>query len=364
MADIQKRTKRNGKISYTARIRVRGYKTMTASFERLTDARSWANEHEAQMKRGKRIKDVEARKHTLAELIERYIEHELPKRKSDHQKFEMHLNWWKDKIGAYLLSDITSSLLSQYKDILTKEPSRQNKLRSNATVNRYMATLSIVLGKAYKEWEWLEENPMIRVSKNKEGRGRIRFLSAEEQKTLLQACSEASNPLLYLLVVLALSTGARLNELLYLTWNDVNLAGDTPTLYFMDTKNGENRAVPLTGYALELLKERAKIRKINTKLVFARTDGTKPVDIRKQWEKALGNSGVKDFRFHDLRHTAASNLAMNGASLLEIAEILGHKTLAMVKRYSHLTKKHTASVLGNMTAQMFEGVGKQDGQYN
>ncbi len=366
MADIQKRKKKDGKISYTARIRVKGYPTISASFERLTDARSWAAEKESMMKRGRKIKEIESRKHTLAELIDRYIEYELPKRKSDHKKFQTHLSWWKNKIGAYLLSDITSSLLSQCKDELSKEPSPKFKLdskgnrvetyRSPATVNRYIATLSIVLSKAYKEWEWLEENPMSKVAKFKENRGRTRFLSEEEQTSLLLACKEMSNPLIYLLVVLALSTGARLGELLSLTWDNVNLNSDEPMLYFMETKNGENRAVPLTGYALELLKEHSKIRKLNSKLVFARNDGTKPADLRWQWEKALEKSGIKNFRFHDLRHTAASNLAMNGASLLEIGEILGHKTQAMTKRYSHLTKKYTASVLERANKAMFKNI--------
>ena len=185
MADIQKRKKKDGKISYTARIRVKGYPTISASFERLTDARSWAAEKESMMKRGRKIKEIESRKHTQAELIDRYIEYELPKRKSDHKKFQTHLSWWKNKIGAYLLSDITSSLLSQCKDELSKEPSPKFKLdskgnrvetyRSPATVNRYIATLSIVLSKAYKEWEWLEENPMSKVAKFKENRGRTRF---------------------------------------------------------------------------------------------------------------------------------------------------------------------------------------------
>ena len=354
MAWVQKREKKNGKTTYTALIRVKGYPAMSATFERLTDARSWAAENEAQMKRGKRIKDVEARKHTLAELIDRYIEHELSKRKTDHQKIEMHLNWWKDKIGAYLLSDVTSSLLSQCKDKLSKEPGGRGEPRSNATVNRYIASLSVVLSKAYKEWEWLDENPMSRVSKHKESKGRTRFLSDDEQQALLHACKEMSNPLIYLIVVLALSTGARFSELHTLTWNNVTLTGDNPMLFFMDTKNGENRAVPLTGYALELLKEHSRVRKLNSKLVFARPDGKQPVDLRWQWERALENSGVKDFRFHDLRHTAASNLAMNGASLLEIGEILGHKTPTMTKRYAHLTKKHTASVLERANNAMFQ----------
>ena len=311
------------------------------------------------MKRGKHLKDVEAKKHTFAELIDRYIKYELPDRKSDHQKFEMQLNWWKDKLGAYLLSDITASLLSEYRDILQKEPSvkelkdgtKLEKSRSNATINRYMAALSIALTKASREWEWLEENPMIKVTKKKESRGRLRFLSDDEHNELLKACEQASNPLIHLLVVVALSTGARFSEILYLKWNEVDLK--RKVFYFMDTKNGENRAVPISLKAYKLLKEHSKIRKINTGYVFARFDGKKPIDLRHQWEEVIKNANLTNFRFHDLRHTAASYLAMNGATLVEISDILGHKTMQMVKRYSHLTQKHTADILERMNEKQF-----------
>ncbi len=362
MAEIKKRQKKNGKVSYTASIRIKGYPALNATFERLSDARQWVQENEPKMKRGKRLKDVEARKHTLAELIDRYIEFELPNRKSDNQKFEMQLNWWKNKMGAYLLSDITPALLSEYRDKLQKEPSvkelkdggKIGKLRSNATVNRYMASLSIALTKASREWEWMEENPMFKVTKKTETRGRIRFLSDEERNELLKACEQASNQLIYLLVVIALSTGARFSEILNIKWSEIDLK--RKTFYFMDTKNGENRAVPISAKAYELLTQHSKVRKINSEYVFTRPDGKKPVDLRHQWDEAVKKAKLKDFRFHDLRHTAASYLAMDGATLVEISEILGHKTMQMVKRYSHLTQKHTAEVLERMNEKQFNNM--------
>lgn len=362
MAWIQKRTDKKGKIKYTALIRIKGYPAMSATFDRMTDAKLWVADNETKMKKGKHIKDAEAKKHTLAELIDRYIEFELPKRKSDHRKYEMHLLWWKDKIGAYLLSDIKPSLLSKYKEILSKEPSpkatKSHILRSGATVNRYMASLSIVLTKAYKEWEWIDENPMIKVSKNKESRGRTRFLSTDEQKALLDACRESTNPLLYTLVILALSTGARYGELVNLKWENVKFddAAQDVTLYLMNTKNGDNRSVTIDNIGYKLLKEHSKVRKLNTKLVFARADGKKPYDLRRQWENALIKAKISDFHFHDLRHTTASNLAMGGAGLRDIAEILGHKTLSMVQRYAHLTKKYSTNILKTLNEKQFEGI--------
>ena len=195
---------------------------------------------------------------------------------------------------------------------------------------------------------------MFKVSKKKESRGRIRFLSDDERDRLLKACEEASNPLIYLLVVIALSTGARFSEILNLKWENVDLK--RKMFYFMDTKNSENRAVPISSKAYELIKKHSKVRKINSDYVFARPDGKKPTDLRFQWEEAVKKAELTDFRFHDLRHTAASYLAMNGATLVEISEILGHKTMQMVKRYSHLTQTHTAEVLERMNEQQFKSL--------
>ena len=362
MAWIQERIKKNGKKSYTALIRIKGYPPMSATFSRKTDAMIWAGENESKMHIGKHIKGYEAQKHTLNELIDKYIKDELPKRKTNQKSFYAQLMWWNNKIGAYTLNLITPNLLSKYRDILANEPNvRATKnlfKKSNATVNRYMACLSIVLTKAYKEWEWIDENPMLKVEKLKENKGRTRFLSKDEQEALLNACKDSKSPLLYLLVVLALATGARHGELSNLTWDNVKFnQNSTVTLYLMDTKNGENRTVTIDNLGYELLKQHAKIRKINSKFVFARPDGKKPYDLRKQWEQALKKANISNFRFHDLRHTTASNLAMNGASLRDIAEILGHKTMQMTQRYSHLTEKYSTKVLSDLNSKQFSKMG-------
>jgi integrase len=124
-------------------------------------------------------------------------------------------------------------------------------------------------------------------------------------------------------------------------------------LTFQQTKNGETRSVPLTGNGFDVLTQHAKVRRLNTSLVFPDRTGTRPLGIRGAFDDAVERAGIADFRFHDLRHTAASYLAMNGASLLEIAEVLGHKTLAMVKRYAHLTEAHTRSVVERTNKAVF-----------
>jgi integrase len=138
-------------------------------------------------------------------------------------------------------------------------------------------------------------------------------------------------------VVLALATGARRGELLGLRWRDVDL--ERGTILLDDTKNGESRSLPLTGYALEVMCQYAQ--RSRSDWVFPSQCGTKPADIRRGWENAVERAGLEDFTFHSLRHTAASYLAMNGASLAEIAEVLGHKSLQVTKRYAHLSQDHT-----------------------
>jgi len=168
----------------------------------------------------------------------------------------------------------------------------------------------------------------------------------------LAACRESRSPDLYLAVVLALSTGARQQEILGLKWKDVDLERKVAVLH--ETKNGERRVLPLAGVALEMLRERKQETSRSDDLIFpGRTDKTQPVDLRTPFETALKKAQIEDFRWHDLRHSAASYLAMNGASLAEIAEILGHKTLAMVKRYAHLSEQHTASVVERMNERIF-----------
>ncbi len=362
MAEIKKRKKKNGKFSYTATIRIKGYPSLSATFERLTDAQIWISENETPRKKGKHIKESVSQKHTVAELIDRYIEYELPNRKSDQAKYKMHLEWWEKEIGAYYLSAIDNIMLTEYRDKLSKEkcliprkgmsPKLSTKTRSNATVNRYMASLSTVFSIAVKEYGWIEENPMLKVIKKKEPRGRVRFLEDKEVVKLLNECKKESFEL-YLCVMIALSTGARYSEITTLSWKNIDLKHRQ--FHFLNTKNGEDRGVAITSNVYKELKEFKKVQKIDNDLIFLGKENN-VLYLRGQFERALKRAKIMNFHFHDLRHTAASYLAKGGASLLEIATILGHKTLAMVQRYSHLTKGHTATVLESMNKEMFKDI--------
>ena len=197
--------------------------------------------------------------------------------------------------------------------------------------------------------------PLRRVRREKEVPGRVRFLSDEERDRLLDVCKRNDSPNLYPVVVLALSTGMRRSEMRFLTWDRIDLAKGT--IILNDTKNKERRRVAVRGLALDLLRDHAKVRRIDTTFVFPgpKTKFTgQPFDLDNFWAHAVSDAALDDFKFHDLRHSCASYLAMGGATLLEIAEVLGHKTLAMVKRYSHLAESHTAGVVERMNERIFE----------
>jgi integrase len=345
MATIVRRTGKDGHTAYLVRVRRQGAPPQTATFPRLSDAKKWAQITEGAVLEGRHFPTFEAKKHTVSDLLERYRNDVLPqKRASTVYNQVYHLRWWEAQLGHYRLSDITPARIVEYRDKLART-------RENSTVRRYLAVLSHAFTVAV-EWQWVYENPVSKVRKPKEPRGRVRFLTDDERERLFAACKVSRNQYLYLIVVLAISTGARRGELLSLRWPDVDLK--RCTLTFQETKNGERRAVPCTGHALDLLKQHAEGKRLDISLVFPNATGKKPLSIKDAFANSVQRAGIADFRFHDLRHTFASYLAMQGASLLDIATILGHKTLQMVQRYAHLSEAHTRQVVARMNAQIFK----------
>lgn len=339
MANITKR-KRKGGYRYRVLVRLKGHPDQVATFERLTDARQWAQETESAIRAGRYRDQRAAREMTLADLVESYIEKILPHKPRVAKQQARQLRWWKERLGDYALVRLTPSLIAEERDSLLVD-------RAPGTVVRYLAALSHAFTIAVKEWGWLDVNPVRNVRRPREPRGRVRMLSAEEQARLLAACRESRNPQLEPIVLLAIYTGMRQGEILALRWEDVDF--QRRRVVVQDSKNGERRGLALVGPALAALLDHGRLRRLGCDLVFpSPKDPTRPADIRSAWDAAVARAELVDFRFHDLRHTAASYLAMSGASLAEIAEVLGHKTLAMVKRYSHITEGHTATVMERM----------------
>lgn len=351
MALIETRRSPAGVTTYRARVRLKGKPEANATFKRLTDAKRWVQDTESAIREGRYFAAAEAKRHTFGDLVDRYIKEVIPLKPKNGSNTKHQLLWWKSKLGAYTLSDVNAPLIVQFRTELQTMRTHRKTVMSPSTVVRYLAALSHAFTIAVKDWGWVDDSPMRKVTKPTQPRGRERFLSDDERQRLMEACQASSSAFLHTVVVVALSTGMRRGEIMGLRWPQVDLKRGQILLH--DTKNGSSRAAPLTGLALAMFTDVAKVRRIDTDLVFYGHDAKKPVDLTKPWKTAVAKAKLKDFRFHDLRHSAASYLAMNGASTIEIAAVLGHKTLAMVRRYSHLANSHTASVVTSMNEKIF-----------
>jgi integrase len=253
--------------------------------------------------------------------------------------------------GKYLheitVKDIENYKVERLKTIIGKHKQDKPKTIAAATVNRELATLKTMFNKAVV-WKRLKENAAKTVQFLKEPVGRLRFLEQEEIIKVLIHSNKHMRPIL----VLALNTGMRRGEILGLKWHDVDFKRDIITL--LDTKNGEKREV----YMNEQVKT-ALIRAPKNPVspyIFCDNEGKPYRDIRKSFWTVLRKSGIKDFHFHDLRHTFASHLVMSGIDLNTVRELLGHKDIRMTLRYSHLSpsyKRRAVDLLGKKIDTMW-----------
>lgn len=362
MATIEKRITSDGKTTYRVKVRLRGFAPETATFDRLTDAKTWAATTETDMKAGRYF--GQSKRHTFKDLVAEYKPH-AEKTIARYSEREAQLSFWIGIFGDDLLNSITPQRIAKERDKLldgqtqnwatpaTGDPvidaKRSKAKRSGSTVNRYLAALSACFAFGRKELQWLEKNPVESISKPSENTGRVRFLSDDERVRLLDACRAHAD--LYLAVVLALTTVARQAEIMTLRFGQVDFS--RRVIVLTKTKNGETRSIPLVGEAFTLLQERSKVRDLKDDRVFTPVkEKSDTRSLRTAWEAALKKSEISDFHWHDLRHTAASYLAMSGVSLVEIAKVLGHRTLQMVARYSHLADEHIVSTGEKLAARL------------
>lgn len=234
--------------------------------------------------------------------------------------------------GKYL-TEITPMMVDKYKMERIKEV-------APATVNRGLALLKCMFNKAI-QWEKVKENPVSKVKLFKENNKRLRFLEKEEIDKLLLHCRGHLKPI----VIIALNTGMRKSEILNLKWHDIDIKRDI--IYLMNTKNNERREIPMNSHVKDALI--AVHKRPRSPYIFCNRDSKPFGDIKKSFCNALTKSAIIGFHFHDLRHTFASQLVMSGVDLNTVRELLGHKTLDMTLRYSHLSpdhKKRAVDVLG------------------
>jgi integrase len=356
-----------GEVSYRAQVRRKGRRAEFATFPNLKEAREWAASIETAIRENRHFPHAAAKRTSFDALAEDYIRTVIAEFDAKEKATrERQLKWWAAQFSGLSLAEITADRISRARDVFATETFTRGKPRTNrktgvvtspkeyrrtgATVNRYIACLSHALSFAVKERRLIERNPVSDISRKKEPRGRTRFLSDDERTALLEACAESVWPQLRTLVLLAITTGARKGELIHLKWADIDLKKGRALV--RETKNDEPRTLPLAGQVLEGLRELRLNNSARSEYVFAQPSGHPGAyeHFDAHWYGALKAARIADFHFHDLRHTTASMLAAQGASLLEIADVLGHKTLAMVKRYSHLVVDHKASVIERLVA--------------
>jgi integrase len=351
MASIRQRDGR-----FHVQIRMSGFPSRTETFATRRLAERWAKTIEAEMIEGRHFRHVEARRRTLAEAIDRYLLEEVSK-KRDGRQHRQTLPFWRAALGHLRLADVTAAVIVEHRNKLARGTYRRAKpessrsivkngkprefARSASTVNKYCVTLRHLFTVACKEWHWASHNPFDGVKKLKERGGRVRYLSDAERTRLL--VETARNPTLHCLVVLALSTAARAGELTHLGWRETDLKEGR--LLFRVTKNAEPRVVWVHGEGLRLLRERSKVRSLTNHDVFPGTGARRRYwDYSKPFAAACKAADIESFRFHDLRHSAATYLAMQGASEQQLRAIGGWKS-GIVSRYVHLAATDARSAL-------------------
>lgn len=351
MATVRNR----GPYQWQAIVKRKGIGSTSKTFLNKKDAEDWAKITESEMIRGHYIKRDDAEKTTLAELINRYRETILPTKRGKH--FGPALTVLETHLGRLALSAISSKKVADFRD------KRLKAGLSASTVRKEINLLSKLIDLAGKEWGiTLPANPCAMVSRPAENNARERRLSRDEERYLLKACAQP----MVLLVRLALETGARLGELLAVKWDDVHMKDPSIRIRGIagrGTKNSDPfRDVPLSTTAVAVLKELKKLpRSIDGRTFY----WWKASDsFNKTWVRVVGRAREKylddcakvsrkpsaaflvDLRFHDLRHEATSRFFEKGLNPMEVASITGHKTLAMLKRYTHLKAPDLAKKLG------------------
>lgn len=348
MGHIRERELKRGGVRYQAEIRLKGHPTLTAMFDRRTDAKNWIQKVEADIRCGRHQLYSESKRHVFKEAVERYFKEQplsVVKRG--------HLVWWQKELGHLYLQDIRPPIIAEKKQKLLSEPNDKGIVRSGSTCNRFLATLSHLMTICMKQWEWVSENPVKKISREKEPHERVRFLSAQERHQLLEACKASSNPYLFAFVVLLLSTGCRYNELRCLKFTDVELVQGKITI--TKSKNSDMRSIPIRGLALDLLRD-LSLKSSSIGYVFPSPNKSKPLELRRAFRTAIKRAGLKSFRGHDCRHSYATEMLAQGLSLGEIGHLLGHRSVSMTRRYAHLVESRSIEAVSKMTHAIFKEV--------
>lgn len=327
MKNITKR----GEYSYRVRVFVNG-STETETFDSLKDAQIWRDKKKArneldpdkQQISNARIKQREAKSSTMLKALERYEQEITPKKKGA-------------KVELTRISKLKTTSIAK-KSIYAIHPSDVLLVLdeigfSENNKRKYASLISHVFKTAKQEWRMDVQNPVAgEITLPSNGKARDRRLKEGE----LEKLDKLLTGQLRIYFYLAIETGMRRSELLKLSWSQISLS--KATVMLTDTKNGDSRAIPLSTRARALFEQLKSVDKVK---VFTITES----QLRKHWERVRAEAGLGDLRIHDLRHEATSRFFEKGLNVIEAASITGHKSLTMLKRYTHLNPTELAKKL-------------------
>lgn len=346
--------------TWKAVVRRQGWPTTAKTFPRKRQAEDWARGIEDEMVKGQFIQRSTAERLTISKALDRYLsEVTTTKRPTTQVSERRRAEVLRGELGAYSLAALSPEVIAQFRDKrlagdLRKDGTRTP--RANNTVRLELALLGHLYTIAIKEWGVaLHQNPVLNIRRPPPSPGRDRRLTAEEERRLLDAVAAHSNPMLHWIVSIALETGMRSSEITTLRRTQVDL--ERRIVRLVETKNTQPRTVPLSKAAASAFRAALAnpVRPIDTDLVFFGEPGKdgqrRPYTFNKVWLDIKASVGLKDFRFHDLRHEAVSRFVEHGLSDQEVSAISGHKSMQMLKRYTHLRAEDLVAKLDQTAAQ-------------
>jgi integrase len=290
---------------------------------------------------GKYFDKGQGDKRTFKDMADKYMtEYAIEKAPKSMSRDETSLNHLIPAFGNKYLSQITPAMIARYKVV------RRAQGASASSINKELAFSKHAYNITLKDWEWVTDNPFIKIPMEKVNNGRLRYLTYEEYENLINACDSWLKPI----VITAVNTGMRKGNVMGLTWQQIDLARGM--ILLEHTKNGERQGIPMNENVKEVFQELSQVRYIHGSFVFTYPDGSqvKETAIQRHFKRACKKAGIEDFRFHDLRHTFASWLVQSGVDLYSVQRLLGHKEFKMTQRYAHLAPenlKNAISVLND-----------------
>lgn len=333
-------------MGYQVKIRKTGFPPVSKQFDKKADAERFAIDTLKAMIDGTWVDRREVDATMLSDALDRYEREVTPGKKGASREKSVIARLRRHKISKKAVSRVRSSDVAGYRDERLAEGLAGNTVRLELALLGHLFTIGI------KEWDWPLANPVRSVRMPKVAAGRDRRIDprpAEDGKTeeqrLLSACAGSKSKHLLPIVRLALETGMRQGEILSLMWENIDL--DQKVAHLADTKNGDARDVPLSPGALGVLRELRPGRGEATPLRAPRgvVFPIGQMSVVHAFAHACKKADITGLRFHDLRHEATSRLFERGFGIQQVAAITGHKTLQMLKRYTHLRATDLAEQL-------------------